>query len=169
MPQWVTKEQVRERDSPKQYISVKSHTEKILYTHDATLVPQKGLFNLIFPTVSLSLPVCLSACLPSLCVSRRQTGGHEICSTCIRVNQPTLALQSTTPLGSWSERLGRRDSCVVDTQTSPATYPLFSKASRRYSTHTHTVHWFQSLNQRQCQTHCAALASRWTVSSLPQP
>lgn len=120
-------------------------------------MPQKGLFNLIFPTVSLSLPVCLSACLPSLCVSRRQTGGHEICSTCIRVNQPTLALQSTTPLGSWSERLGRRDSCVVDTQTSPATYPLFSKASRRYSTHTHTVHWFQSLNQR------------WTVSSLPQP
>lgn len=157
-----------ERQSQTIHLCKKSHRENV-YTHDATVVPQKGLFNLIFPTVSLSLPVCLSACLPSLCVSRRQTGGHEICSTCIRVNQPTLALQSTTPLGSWSERLGRRDSCVVDTQTSPATYPLFSKASRRYSTHTHTVHWFQSLNQRQCQTHCAALASRWTVSSLPQP
>ncbi len=106
--------------------------------------PRKGRSDLILvlplcPTVFLSLSVHPSACLPrSLCVSCRRTGGYEICSTCIRVNQPTLALQSTTPLGSWSERLGRRDSCVVDTQTSPTTYPLFSKASRRYPTHTHT-------------------------------
>lgn len=75
-------------------------------------------------------PICLRVSL-TLCVLCRQTWGHEICSACIRVNQPTLALQSTTPLGSWSERLGRRDSCVVDTQTSPTTYPLFSEASRR--------------------------------------
>lgn len=101
--------------------------------------PHKGQSDLVLflplcPTVFRSLSVHLSACL---CISCRQTGGHEICSTCIRVNQPTLALQSTTPLGSWSERLGRRDSCVVDTQASSTTYPLFSKASRRYPVHTH--------------------------------
>lgn len=101
----------------------------------------KGRFDLLrpphlWPSLCVSVLMCLQVFL-TLCVSCRQTGGHEICSTCIRVNQLSLAPQSTTPLGSWSERLGRRDSCVVDTQTMPTTYPLFSKASRRQPARTH--------------------------------
>lgn len=104
--------------------------------------------------------ICLRVSL-ALCISHRQTGGHEICSTCIRVNQPTLTLQSTTPLGSQSERLGRRDSCVVDTHKphQPLILYLAELAGGIPRTHTHTGctnGGLQSFTRWHSQAHCVS-------------
>lgn len=77
----------------------------------------------LWPSLRVPPPLCRGVWLTSSSHAGRPKG-YEICSARIRVNQPTLPLQFTAPLGGWRER-----DTHSNTQTAQTTYPLFSKAS----------------------------------------
>lgn len=95
-----------------------------------------------------------------------QTRDYEICSTCIRVNQPTLALQSATPPGSWSE-WGGGHSSIVDTHK--PYQPLISLFSQANTAHTHTPHGLERFDQWQWPAHhsIVCISRGWNGSPTP--